>query len=167
VVGLLWPMLPVIVIILYIVPMPVFHIIDDEEILCELAAELISSAGFETISYTSPVDYLNYVNSDAYVVPDAIFTDIQMPGMNGYELIDKIRVRFPDMKIVVVSGYYSATAARRYNVWKYLPKPYMPEQIIAIATEIVQYCHEGEASSLKPQASSLKPQASSLKPQAS
>jgi len=91
VVGLLWPMLPVIVIILYIVPMPVFHIIDDEEILCELAAELISSAGFETISYTSPVDYLNYVNSDAYVVPDAIFTDIQMPGMNGYELIDKIR----------------------------------------------------------------------------
>jgi len=154
----MWRTLPVVVTRYYILPMSVFHIIDDEEILCELATELISSAGFEASSYTNPVDYLNYVNSNDYVVPDAIFTDIQMPSMNGYELIDKIRSKFPDMKIVVVSGYYSATAAHRHNVWQYLPKPYMPEQIIAIATEIVQYCHEGEASSLKPQASSLKPQ---------
>jgi len=137
--------------------MPIFHVIDDETVLCELAVELIATAGFEAVSYTNPLDYLHYLNSRDYTVPDAIFTDIEMPGMNGYELIDKIRCRFPDMKIVVISGYSGVEAFRR-NVWQFLPKPYMPEQIIAIATAIVQYTCEDE-SSLKPQASSLKPQA--------
>jgi len=121
--------------------MPMFHIIDDEKALCDLTVELISSAGFEATSYTSPVDYLNYVNSDDYVVPDAIFTDIQMPEMNGDELIDKIRCKFPDMKIVVVSGY-SGTETFNHMVWQYLPKPYMPEQIIAIATAIAHVAKE-------------------------
>jgi len=128
--------------------MPMFHIIDDEALLCELAVEIILAAGFEAVSYTSPIEYLHYVDSNDYVEPDAIFTDIQMPEMNGYEFIDKIRCKFPDMKIVVVSGYYSATAALKHHVWRYLPKPYFPAQIIAIASEIAQYCLKE-----KPQAS--------------
>jgi len=128
--------------------MPIFHVIDDETVLCELAVELIATAGFEAVSYTNPLDYLHYLNSRDYTVPDAIFTDIEMPGMNGYELIDKIRSRFPDMKIVVISGYCGVEAFKR-NVWHFLPKPYMPEQIIAIATAIVQYTsEESQASSL-------------------
>jgi len=47
------------------------------------------------------------------------------------------------MKIVVVSGYSGVEAFRR-NVWQFLPKPYMPEQIIA--TAIVQYTSEDESS---------------------
>jgi FixJ family two-component response regulator len=138
--------------------MPTFHIIDDEPDLCELAVELIASAGFKAVSYTNPVEYLDYMNSDGYVVPTAIFTDVQMPEMNGYELCDEIKKKHPDQKIVVVSGYSGVEAFKR-KVWQFLPKPYMPEQIIAIVNAIVQYnAGETQASSLKPQASSLKPQ---------
>ena len=129
--------------------MPTFHIIDDEITLCELAVELITSVGFEAISYTNPVEYLNYLNSDHYVVPDGVFTDVEMPEMNGYELISEIRKKYPEQKIVVISGYSGVEAFRR-KVWQFLPKPYMPEQIIAIASAIVQYgLEENQASSLK------------------
>jgi len=121
--------------------MPLFHIIDDEPTLCELAVELISSIGFKAVSYSDPVEYLSYMNSDAYVVPTAIFTDIQMPEMNGYDLIDKIREKYPDQKVIVVSGYSGVEAYKR-KVWQFLPKPYLPDQLIALVNDMVQYNEE-------------------------
>ena len=113
-----------------------FHIIDDEKDLCELIVEFLKSAGYEAIAYSNPVEYLNYVYNDSYVAPIAIITDVLMPEMNGYELIDKVKVKFPEQKFVVTSGYDGEAKAFRKTSCHFLPKPFSPEELIAIVDAI-------------------------------
>lgn len=57
---------------------------------------------------------------------DILITDIEMPGMSGLELIRNVRDRFPQVKIVILSGYNNfeyARTALRYGVDDYLLKP--------------------------------------------
>jgi FixJ family two-component response regulator len=118
--------------------MTIFHIIDDEENLCELAAELLGLAGYQAIAYSNPVQYIDYVHSDNYVSPVAIFTDVQMPEMSGYELIDNVREKFPEQKIVIISGYDDCNKASRTKHCHFMPKPYSLEKFIAMADAIVR-----------------------------
>lgn len=58
--------------------------------------------------------------------PDILITDILMPGLSGLELIEKLRSQFPDLKIIIISGYsefeYSRTAMK-LGVSDYILKP--------------------------------------------
>ena len=63
--------------------------------------------------------------------PDIVFTDIDMPQMNGKELFVKIMERSPNTKIVFVTAYNQyAVQAFELNAMDYLLKPVCPERII-------------------------------------
>lgn len=76
---------------------------------------------------------------------DILITDIEMPGMNGLELIRQVRERYPSIKIVILSGYsrfeYAQTALR-CGVNDYLLKPVAQdvfnELLVKLRTEIIQ-----------------------------
>ncbi|MDL2293341.1 response regulator [Ruminococcaceae bacterium OttesenSCG-928-D13] len=58
--------------------------------------------------------------------PDILFTDIEMPGMSGLDLIRQVRGHYPLLPVVILSGYSNfayAQAALRYGVFDYLLKP--------------------------------------------
>ncbi|MEL7658771.1 MAG: response regulator, partial [Bacillota bacterium] len=58
--------------------------------------------------------------------PDLLITDIQMPIIDGIELIKQIRTQFPEMNIIIISGFDNfqyAQTALKYNVMDYLLKP--------------------------------------------
>lgn len=62
---------------------------------------------------------------------DILFSDIKMPYMNGLELTEKARELYPDLEIVIFSGYNDFTYARdalRYGVVDYVLKPVNPEE---------------------------------------
>ena len=119
-----------------------FHIIDDEIILCELAVELLTSAGHQAEAFSNPLDYIDYLHSENYVSPIAIFTDVRMPEMSGLTLIDKIHAKYPQQKIVVTSGYDEGQDAYEKKICHFLSKPYHPEKFIAIASSIVRCVDE-------------------------
>jgi FixJ family two-component response regulator len=131
-----------------------FHIIDDEETLCALAVELLATAGYQAIAYSNPVEYINYVRSGDYVSPMAIFTDIQMPEMSGYELIGNVREKFPEQRIVIVSAYDGCNKASRKKACHFLPKPYSLEKFIAMADAIVR-CDKESTSVVNTMSNSL------------
>ncbi|MCY9698166.1 response regulator transcription factor [Paenibacillus alginolyticus] len=66
---------------------------------------------------------LDFIQTD---IPDVIITDIRMNGMNGIELIKRVRDQFPNIFILVISGYgdfeYTKKAIQ-YRVDNYLLKP--------------------------------------------
>lgn len=73
--------------------------------------------------------------------PDILFTDIEMPGMDGIELIGWAKKHFKDMHVVVISGYSNfdyAKAALRYGVFDYLLKPIEKETLGQVLHEIKQ-----------------------------
>jgi CheY-like chemotaxis protein len=63
-------------------------IVDDDYSLRDLYAELFRTAGFEVISTGDGQDALQKAEANH---PDIIFTGIDMPGLTGFELIDKVR----------------------------------------------------------------------------
>ncbi len=73
--------------------------------------------------------------------PDILFTDIRMPVMNGLELISAVKKEYPDIKLVVISGYQEfeyAREAMRYGVEDYLLKPISPLQIKELLDKLYQ-----------------------------
>lgn len=80
----------------------------------------------------------------AQSLPDLLITDIEMPGMNGLELIEEVRRLYPQIHIVILSGYSSfeyARAGLKYGVDDYLLKPVSQEElntVLAKASEIIR-----------------------------
>ncbi len=72
-------------------------------------------------------------------VPDVMITDIRMPEMSGIDLIQQAREQFPELEIVIVSGYgdfeYAKTGIR-YGVTDYLLKPLDRVELVAVLERI-------------------------------
>lgn len=73
--------------------------------------------------------------------PDAVFTDIRMPGISGIELIAKIREQDINTAIVIISGYSDfdvACEALNYHAYQYLLKPLEPKKVESVAKELAR-----------------------------
>lgn len=107
-----------------------FHLIDDQPVICEYLASVIEKLGHDASQFHSPADYLNYLNNNDYVRPDVIFTDVYMWKISGPEVIGRVRSIYPDQRFVIISG-------RRYPVENdmsddrclFLNKPFTSHQI--------------------------------------
>lgn len=114
-------------------------IADDEKAICFLLHKLIhwDELGLSPIGIASN-------GSEAYRIvkeqkPDIVITDIQMPVMNGLELIEKAREEQPDTSFVIVSGYQEfeyAKQAIRFGVEDYLLKPIKEMELNSILQRI-------------------------------
>ena len=71
---------------------------------------------------------------------DILFSDIKMPYMNGLELTEKARELYPELEIVIFSGYNDFTYARdalRYGVVDYVLKPVDPEEFHTTYSRVI------------------------------
>lgn len=74
-------------------------------------------------------------------VPDILITDIEMPGMNGLDLIHEVRLLYPHIHIIVLSGYSNfeyARTALKYGVDDYILKPVAQDDLTAVLNKTVQ-----------------------------
>ena len=74
---------------------------------------------------TQPVKAIDAINN---MKPDVIFLDIEMPGMNGFTLLQKLH--FKNFELIFVTAYdHYAVKAIRYSALDYLVKPVEPEDL--------------------------------------
>lgn len=132
-----------------------FHIIDDEVTLSALMVELLESAGYQAVDFSDPLEYLKFVDSSHYFPPLAIITDVRMPKMGGYELIDSVRERYPQQRVIVVSGDDRGDEARNREVCHFLTKPVSPDTLFELAGTISR-CEEAHASGADVKCQKLK-----------
>ncbi|MCD9023148.1 response regulator [Cohnella silvisoli] len=113
-------------------------IVDDEPIFIKKVRRIITEFDAETGETTEVAEA--YSGQEALKIiakskPDLLFTDIKMSNMNGIELSLSLQKDFPEIPIVIISGYPSfdyARAAIRANVLEYLLKPIDPELVKAV-----------------------------------
>ncbi len=100
-------------------------IVDDEPALLELVEETLQSFGYQTLLASNGKQALEILAKTPAV--DMVFTDVVMPGMNGYELAEKVIAMHPGLKILLTSGYTELATARngqaQFNA-NILSKPY-------------------------------------------
>lgn len=102
--------------------------VDDEEdlqlIIRQNFRRKIRSGEFEFVFALNGVEALNILRKDSSF--DAVFTDINMPEMDGLTLIKNITGNYPDLKAVVVSAYGDMTnvrSAMNYGAFDFVTKP--------------------------------------------
>ncbi len=60
--------------------------------------------------------------------PDLVITDIRMPGMDGYELVRKLKERSPETPVLAISRYVSDADIVDYEFDAFLEKPMNPKE---------------------------------------
>jgi len=114
-----------------------FHVIDDQPVICAYISELLLQIGHESQLFSSPVTYIEHLKSDQYVKPVAIFTDISMPSMGGYEMIRRVQLEYPDQRFIIVSGKpdLSSEFGDREE-WLFLNKPFRSESLYRVVAKL-------------------------------
>jgi len=110
-------------------------IVEDDELVAELAAALLADVGFDTIVVHSAKDALDHLaRSDR---PKLIFSDIVMPGgISGIELARKVRKRFPELPILLTTGYSEQVSGN--HGFPILQKPYEMESLVNALQDVLK-----------------------------
>ncbi len=113
-------------------------VVDDEAPVRELLCEILEEAGCEPVMACGGEEALRLFEPGRF---DAIFTDIGMPGMNGWELARVLRQLDSTVPLAVITGWgdiVSAAQKDEARVNWLLTKPFSMEQIIRIVGEIAE-----------------------------
>jgi PAS domain S-box-containing protein len=102
-------------------------VVDDDPDVREVAISGLESLGYRMLAAESGQAALDLLRRDGKV--DLALVDMAMPGMNGVELIKRARERYPDLRVVLVTGYadIGAFAPRQDDL--VLQKPYSLERL--------------------------------------
>src|SRR5262245_53498154 len=98
-------------------------LVDDEESIRAVFGSILEEAGLEVVTASNAQDALEHVRADKW---DVIVSDIQMPKMNGIELLRKVREVDLDVPVVLMTGgptLDTAIEAMEYGAFRYLRKP--------------------------------------------
>ena len=100
-------------------------LVDDEAALGDLLKRYLERLGYAVDSYTRPADALASVAEDPARY-SLLVTDLTLPGMDGEELLRRIRGHSPDMPAIIASGY---PYQPRSNNVTFVQKPFLPKML--------------------------------------
>ena len=109
-------------------------IIDDDKSIRWVLEKALNNVNLSHSSFNSAAGLLDRLEQQQ---PDAIITDIRMPGMDGLALMERIHGDHPDLPIIVMTAHSdldSAIAAYEGGAFEYLPKPFDVDE----ATDLIQ-----------------------------
>lgn len=120
-------------------------VVDDEQIVLKSCERILSPEGYGVDIAGSAKDALNLLDKNVY---DLIITDIKMPEMDGIEFMRQVRVKNPDVNLVVITGYPSQESIKEalsLRIVDYLPKPFSPAHLLEVTNSAVQMRKRGIA----------------------
>src|SRR5271170_162537 len=98
-------------------------ILDDDHAQLDLLSAVMEEMGYEAVTTSDPEEALSLVRSGHCRL---VLADVKMPGMNGYEFLDRALRLDPGIHVIVMTGDYtleSALEAIRRGATDFLPKP--------------------------------------------
>lgn len=99
-------------------------VVDDERSVREILSAFLTSHGHHVEHAADGHSALDWL---ARHEPDMVFLDLQMPGITGLEVLSAIKERYPDLPVVVISGWADedlAKEALKAGAYEFLAKPF-------------------------------------------
>jgi two-component system nitrogen regulation response regulator GlnG len=108
-------------------------IIDDDDSIRFVLKKALENGGMQVTSFNSANNVLDQLNDGE---PDAIITDVRMPGMDGLELLSRLSELYPTLPVIVMTAHTdldSAVSAYQGGAFEYLPKPFDIDDVVELA----------------------------------
>ena len=107
-------------------------IIDDDDSIRWVLETALVDAGYTVTSFADAGPILDRLASEQ---PDVIVSDIRMPGIDGFELLQQVNERYPDIPVIIMTAFTdldSAVSAYQGGAFEYLPKPFDIDEAVSI-----------------------------------
>ena len=106
-------------------------LVEDNETVGNFAQSLLDELGHD-ITWATDADDALRILEDRRDDFDLVFTDVVMPGMNGVGLAQEVRRRWPDLPVVLTSGYSHVLAEEGSHGFPLLQKPYTMDGLLGV-----------------------------------
>ena len=118
---------------------PLILIIDDEEALRDGCRQVLEKCGYAVLTAEHGIEGIKLAREN---LPDMAFVDLKMPNISGMEIIEILSRDIPDIVLVMITGFatiVSAVEAMQKGAYDYLPKPFNPDQLRALAMRALDH----------------------------
>ena len=108
-------------------------VVDDEEEMRKILSRILEKEGFKVITAPDGQQALQRICIDT---PDIVLLDVHLPGLNGMEVLRKIKEIGDDLPVVLVTAFadiHQAVEAMKDGAYDYLAKPFDNEDVVWVA----------------------------------
>ncbi len=119
----------------------IIHLIDDEPVIHDVLGQLLTSEGYEVEISASGEEALEKFPSQSF---DVILLDLLMPGMDGIEVLRRIKKVDPLAAVIIITAYgsvESAIAAMKIGALDYVQKPFKHDDLLLAIEKAVERKH--------------------------
>jgi DNA-binding NtrC family response regulator len=109
--------------------------IDDELIIQMSCERTLSSEGYEVKSASGGKEGIGILEKERF---NLVLLDLKMPDMDGIEVLKLIRVKWPDTKVIIITGYgtdQTAEVTMKHGAHNFLEKPFTPDSLLSAINE--------------------------------
>ena len=113
-------------------------VVDDEDIVLESCQAVFELEGFEVMLVPTADEAIEAMKNDNFAL---LLIDVKMPKHDGMYLMKKIREQWPDIPIIVMSGYYTAETIKEafeMGAANFIAKPFEPDELVKIVRQIIE-----------------------------
>ena len=115
-----------------------FHIIDDDANVRELTAKIFKVLGYDSLTFPSAEEYISFAGGTAFHNPIAVVTDIRMPSMSGYHMIEALAEIKPDLRYIVMTGDPTVEFEQVDKVYSFLSKPLRIHDLVGLLDRLTE-----------------------------
>jgi len=111
-------------------------IVDDEPFVRDLLEKVLRRGGHEVVACATADDALAKLRSSRF---DLLLTDVVMPGMDGFDLLRRVKAVHPTIKVIVLTGYarmQSISDFLLYGADDYIAKPFQVHELVAAVDRV-------------------------------
>ncbi len=116
-------------------------LIDNEEGLCRMMAAILTDHGYSVGAYTRSFEAMDTFDPAAW---DLVITDIKMPGMDGLEVLQRVKDRAPSLPVIMITAFATvemSIQALRKGAYDMLTKPFEPEELLYRVKNALDHTH--------------------------
>ena len=114
-------------------------VVDDDDSIRWVLERALTQAGIKCRCFEEADSLLAEIK---YEQPDAIISDIRMPGTDGLAMLDELHASLPELPIIITTAHSdleSAVASYQQGAFEYLPKPFDIDDVIAITERAISH----------------------------
>lgn len=104
-------------------------IIDDDEAILDACSQVLEKEGYKTKGIKDGRGGLKFFKKEFFHI---VLLDLKLPGLDGMEILTKIKEETPETPVIIITGYASidsAVEAMKRGAYDYLAKPFNPEEL--------------------------------------
>jgi len=104
-------------------------VVDDEEIVLRSCKRILAGRDYEVETVADGSEALQLIENNHI---DVLVLDIKMPGIDGLEVLQRVKETHPDIDVIMITGLHeieAAVQAMKLGAFDYLPKPFDPAEL--------------------------------------